>query len=468
MISRLTRHQFINTAAALLGEAATTGVLELVPEPVPNGGFANSGFAQSQAYDVVLAYDTASRKLVDNVSDWGALHAQYGGCTQYECVSDFITTFGEAAFRRPVTDAEVSALMPIVDAATADGLSYERATGLLVRAMLQAPEFLYFFEDEVLTDYQLAARLSYFISDGPPDADLYAAAQSGQLRGSLDVHVERLLDQFGERFGRAFAYDFLGLRKVYQRVVSVEDSVLDALVESARDSFASYVTSGAPVQALFTAESYVINDVTANFLGVTPAEQLQSSADYQFMGLLTHPAVLIANSNAVEGSMVSRGQFIAHQLLCVPPTPPPAMAFNAEDVEGELPPDATQRDEAEARLADPNCAACHLQFEPYAFALNRWGGDGVFKDDPRLDDSGPVSTTLGEFQFDDYRSFLPLLAESEQYRRCITDQMVRYGLRHTEYDASLIDGVLVTAAESELTFRSLARAVVLQEVFATR
>src|SRR5690606_26102654 len=181
--------------------------------------------------------------------------ARFGACTQYECVADFITAFAEAAFRRPVTDAEVTALMPVVDAASLDGLSYEQATGLLVRAILQAPEFLYFFEDEALSDYQLAARLSYFISDGPPDAELYAAAQSGQLRGSLDSHVDRLLDQFGDRFGRAFAYDFLGPRKVYQRVVNVEDAVLDALVESARDSFASYVTSGAPVQALFTADT---------------------------------------------------------------------------------------------------------------------------------------------------------------------------------------------------------------------
>jgi hypothetical protein len=133
-----------------------------------------------------------------------------------------------------------------------------------------------------------------------------------------------------------------------------------------------------------------------------------------------------------------------------------------------LPPDPTQRDEAEARLADNSCAACHLQFEPYAFALNRWGGDGLFKDDPRLDDGGPITTSLGELQFEGYSEFLPLIAESEQYRRCITDQMVRYGLRHTDYESSVVDDVLASADGTSLTFRSLARAIVLQEAFATR
>lgn len=473
VISRLTRSQFLNSAAALLGEAALTGVAELLPEPVPNGGFGNSGFAQGQTYDVIVAYDAAARQLVGNVTDWAALRARYGGCASFDCADSFVMAFGTAAFRRPMLPAEVTAVMPIVQLAQSEGLGFDAATALVIRALVQSPEFLYHFEDDVLTEYQLASRISFFVTDGPPDAELYAAADAGTLSApdQLTTQVDRLLAASGGDLGRAFVYDFLGLRRAYQRVVDYDDSLLDALVDSARETFASFLENDVDVGALFVTPQFVVNDATAGFMGVTAnAGVVQSTGDGDFLGLLTHPATLIAMSNAIEGSTVSRGQFIAHQLLCVPPTPPPQMAFTPDDVGVELPPNPTQRDEAEARLQDPSCSACHIQFEPYAFALNKWGGDGLYKTDERLLDDGPITTSLGQFTFAGYRDFLPLLAGSEQYRRCITDQFLRYGFRHTDYPSELVDSVLATATspEGSVTFRALARAIVLEEAFKQR
>jgi len=474
VLSRLTNAQFINSASALLGEGVAAGVRELLIDNAPNGGFGNSGFAQSQTYDLILSFDQAAAQIVANVGDWASVHAQYGDCTDYGCVDTFIRSFGEKAFRRPLSDAELAELRPIADTASSEGLSYDQGVALLVRAMLQAPEFLYLFEDEVLTDYQLAARLSYFVTDGRADDPLYAEAAAGSLRepGVMEAHLDRLLAERGDRFGSAFAYDFLALRRAYQRVVDIDDAVISELVASAQDTFARFIADDAPVSQLFLTTEYSVNDTTANFMvgQGAPSGVLQSSSENPFVGLITHPATLIAMSNAVEGSTVSRGQFIAHQLLCVPPTPPPAMAFTPDDVAAELPPNATQRDEAEARLQDPSCAACHIQFEPYAFAFNKWGGDGVFHNDARLDDSGPIMTSLGSWQFDGYAEFVPLLAASEQYQRCITDQMLRYGLRHTDYAKTLVDEVLATArvGGNDLGFRALAKAIVLNPAFANR
>lgn len=475
VLSRLTRVQFANSVAALLGTESLDGVLASLPDPVPNGGFGNSGYAQAQPYDVVVAYDAASRRIVSNLSDWSRVHARYGGCTEHACITDFVASFARAAFRRPVTEAEVNALLPITVAAREDGLSYAEATAHVVRAVLQSPEFLYLFEDEVLTDHQLATRLAYFVTDGPPDETLLAAAQAGTLRTTAELsgQVERLLASTGDRFGRAFARDLLGLRRIHQRVVDIDPGVREALAESAADSFARLVATDGEVSALFTATEFVANAETARFLAGDSgtAGVFTSTPAHPLLGLLTHPAVLIAISNAVEGSMVSRGQFIAHQLLCIPPTPPPAAAFLAEDV-GELPPDATQRDEAEARLAERRCAGCHIQFEPYAFGLNKWGGDGRFHDDPRLDDGGPIVTSLGTFEFSSYETFFPQLAASAQYRRCISDHFIRYALRHTSYPPELVDQVIAQAqgsgGDARLGFRALARAVVLQPAFATR
>jgi Protein of unknown function (DUF1592)/Protein of unknown function (DUF1588)/Protein of unknown function (DUF1595)/Protein of unknown function (DUF1585) len=472
VLSRLTNAQILNAAAELLA-IDTSSLAGLLPEMVPNAGYSNAGYAQSQPYDLIQGMDSAASAMVAAVSDWDALTARYGGCTATSCLADFVAALGERAFRRPLEAEEVASLAPILTAAAENGLDFSATAGLLVRALLQAPEFLYLFEDAELNDFQLAARLAFFVTDGPPDAELYAEAKAGTLRQQdrLTYHVDRLLTAHGKRFAHAFVYDYFSLRKAYQRTVDVDDATITALIESLQATFAQMIESDAPIAALLTTREFVVNPATATYLGQPEASLVVQAPDENgFMGLVTHPAALIAISNAYEGSTVSRGSFLAHQLLCIPPTPPPSRAFSPTDVSVALPPNPTQRDEAEARLEDPNCSGCHTQFEPYAFALNRWGGDGLYNPDPRLLDDGPMQTTLGELAFSGYATFLPQLAESAQYQRCTIDHLLRYALRHTEYDEAVVDAVQasVSAAGAELTFRALVRAVVQQPVFSNR
>jgi hypothetical protein len=52
----------------------------------------------------------------------------------------------------------------------------------------------------------------------------------------------------------------------------------------------------------------------------------------------------------------------------------------------------------------------------------------------------------------------------------VTDQLIRYGLQHTEYPADLVDTVLAAAKKQTpaVTFRSLIKALIQQSVFTTR
>lgn len=473
VISRLTNAQYLRSAEVLLGVDASALAAQM-PDLAPNAGYSNSGHAQSQPYDLIVAFDTVARGLVDAVSDWTAFTARYGGCADVSCTDDFIRSFGERAFRRPLTADETRSFSPIRDAAAELGLTYHDTVSLLVRAFLQAPEFLYLFEDSPLTDFQLASRLAFFLTDGPPDDALYAAATAGALStaSELEAHTTRLLSEHGERFARAFVYDFFNLRKAYQRTVNVDEATIAALITSLQDTFGELIAKDAPLSALLTTRSYKAGPEAAAYLGLVPTgEHVTAPETAGFIGLVTHPASLIAMSNSYEGSMVSRGIFLAHQLMCVPPTPPPARAFTPSDVAGELPPDPTQRDEAEARLKDSNCLGCHIQFEPYAFALNRWAGDGRYNPDERLRDNGPVRTSLGELNFTSYQDFFPLLAKSTQYQTCLTDHLVQYALRHTNYDNAVTAAVLSAAKQGDAedpTFGNLVRLIVQHPVFGNR
>jgi len=243
-------------------------------------------------------------------------------------------------------------------------------------------------------------------------------------------------------------------------------------MSSAVDSFAALVDQDKPIAAILTLDTFVTNAATATWIAGQPstATTIMPTPTYPFMGLLTHPATLMAMSNAVFGSTVSRGTFIANQMLCIPPTPPPPPGIQQTDLSAKLPPNPTQRDEAEARMSDSRCHGCHAQFESYSFAFNKWGGDGLFKNDPRLDDGGPVTTGLGDIAFKGFADFLPKLAGSTQFQRCVADQLIRYGLQHTEYPPELVGTVLDAAwkLNPNVTFRSLIKALVRQKIFTTR
>lgn len=467
-ISRLTRSQYIHSVEALLGADAASGLGDTLPELTPDSGYGNSGHAQSQPYELVVAYDIATKQVVSNIDDWTAVFDKYSGCSELPCISDFVRSFGEAAFRRPLSDEEVSALDPILSAA--QGLSYQETVELLVRALLQAPEFLYQFESSKLDAYQLASRLAFFVSDGPPDAELYSLAKNGTIADPavLEAQADRLLNAHGRRFAEAFAYDYFALRRSGQRTFGVSPELVPKLVESAVQSFADLVATDAPLADVLTTTTFAVNSETAAYVRQpTSSETLTSSDAYPFMGLLTHPAVLLAMSNAVEGSTVSRGLFVAGQLLCFPPTPPPPIAFSPEDA-GELPLNPTPRQEAEARLANPQCSGCHSQFESLSFGLIQWGGDGIHTQNIRRVDDGTISTPLGEMEFSGYAEFLTTVSKSEQFQTCLSDHLLRYGLRHTDYPAETRAAVLQAAHQGgkPLTFRSVIKAIVLQVLFA--
>lgn len=472
----------MRSAGALVGDAAVVGVEPLLPEQdIQDGLFRNTGFAQEQLFSVVQAFDSAATAIVGKVTDWPAFHQRWGGCTEPSCATTFLRSLLAAAFRRPVTDTDVNAFQPILDASLAHALSYDDTVQLLVRATLQAPEFLYLFFDETLTDFQLAARLSYLITDGPPDVELYAAANNQELRtpAGLNRQLDRLLSTQVKAFAHAFGFDYLALRKATTRNVNqtdastaVDEAMIRQFMASATDSFAYLVEQDQPVGSVLTTDTFRVNEPTASWLfGQASMETtVKPTARYPFMGMLTHPAVLIAISNAVFGSTVSRGQFIASQVLCVPPVPEPPPGVQQVDLSADLPPNPTARDHGEARMRDARCSGCHAQFESYSFAMNKWGGDGLYKDDPRLVDSGPVVTGLGDITFGGYQEFFPKLAASTQFQRCITDQVIRFGLQHTEYPPELVQAVLdgASSAGPALTFRSLIKALVQQPIFTTR
>ena len=101
------------------------------------------------------------------------------------------------AFRRPATDADVKRYGSIVIGHMNSGHSLEEGLHLAIRTSLISPQFLYRgHRPGKLDDWDLATRLSYFLTGGPPDDQLAAIASAGTLSDSdqLVAEANRLID----------------------------------------------------------------------------------------------------------------------------------------------------------------------------------------------------------------------------------------------------------------------------------
>ncbi len=111
------------------------------------------------------------------------------GLSQPVAARRIIATFLRRAYRRPPIDAEVDDLMRVHDRATAKGLGYVGSVRLMLKAVLVSPRFLFRIERDPqgagavhrVDDYELAARLSYFLWSSMPDEILVDLADRGRL-----------------------------------------------------------------------------------------------------------------------------------------------------------------------------------------------------------------------------------------------------------------------------------------------
>ena len=109
------------------------------------------------------------------------------------CAWASIDRFAERAWRRPLDPGERDRIEAFWRANAAAG-RLEEAVALTVAGILQAPAFHFRIErghaaGREPTPWELATRLSYFLWDSMPDAELFAAAAAGEL--SSREQVER-------------------------------------------------------------------------------------------------------------------------------------------------------------------------------------------------------------------------------------------------------------------------------------
>src|SRR5688572_26484917 len=324
-----------------------------------------------------------------------------GGGPETACARRILSTLATHAYRRPISDAELTDLLNYYSQARAGG-SFQDGIQFGLRRILASPSFVFRPETEPasiaacmpyrITDIELATRLSFLSWSSLPGRTLTRAARAGQLKtpGVLTAQVTRMLaDARASAFVNNFAGQWLHLRNLKGKVPNSElfpdfdDNLRQAFQREAELFFESVIREDRSVLDLMNADYTFVNERLARHYGI--ANVFGSDfrrvplADESRRGILGKGAVLLVTSHPTTTSPVLRGKWVLENLVGVPPPPPPADLDTAlkTDPPGSVP--KTMREQMERHRTNPACANCHQVMDPIGFALENFDLNGAWR-----------------------------------------------------------------------------------------
>jgi hypothetical protein len=400
--------------------------------------------------------------------------------------------FANRAFRRPVAAEDVAPYIGMAHEALDGGGSLLEALRGGYRALLCSPRFLYFHENPgLLDDYALASRLSYFLWNTMPDAELLKLAASGRLSDKrvLRGQAERMLaDERGQNFVKDFASEWLDLslidftepdRKLHPQFdIVVQQSMLDETHAFLQTLLDDNLSVGNLIDSNFTflnsrlARFYEIDRVNSDEL-----TRVELRPEDHRGGLLTQGAILKVTANGTTTSPVIRGVWVSERLLGQHVPPPPAGVPAIEpDIRGAT----SIRDMLAKHRSQASCAACHTKIDPAGFALENFDPAGQWRDNYLAFDRGRRSRGTkidASYELSDGRRFENIdgfqklvLSQPETLARNVAEKLLTYGSGApiTFADREAVEQIAHRAGDSNYGFRSLLLALIEHPIFLSK
>jgi hypothetical protein len=355
-------------------------------------------------------YQDAAAKIAAEVIG-GANKSYFIGCDPAAagCLETTIRTFGRRAFRRPVTDAEVTSFLRL-NSVTPAPASGDEVAEVLLYAFLVSPSFIMLPElaqdpegtSIKLNSYEVATRLATLIWNSVPDPTLEAAADDNLL-----TTPEQILEQANRMVGdrertaplvKAFHHAYLvrdtrwGKQPHDAAAYPLWSDAVQAAGVAEVDAFVEEVAfnNGKFSDFLLSPVGFVTKD-TAPIYGLSAAsygtELTKVTLDAeQRPGILSRTGFLSAFSAFGTSNIILRGAFIIGHIQGIDPGQPTPGAADTPIPDGEY---TTFRQAVEALIATgAPCTECHTNFvNPAGYVMekynsigewqtvDRWGGD---------------------------------------------------------------------------------------------
>ena len=509
-VRRLNRDEYRNTVRDLLGVDFDT--FDRFPPDDSGDGFENNGDVLSISPLLSEKYLEAAKEIVRKWSETPSTRRElfpYGPppndpATLRSYLRAILAPVAYRMFRRPVDDATMNRITDIAMRAgdIRDG-ELEAGVHTALTAMLVSPRFLFRAEIQPEPDnaakiapvdeYALASRLSYFLWNSCPDAELLKLASKNQLRTKLGEQVLRMLNESrSDRFVKNFVGQWLRTRDSVEiplqpRVIlgvktneMAEDifnyRVRDAMRTETEMLFAHLIKRNRPAEELFTANYTFLNQTLAKFyeLDVKAGkahEKVVLPEGKRPGGILSHGSFLIVTSNPTRTSPVKRGLFVLENMLGTPTPPAPPNVPTLESAKGRSA-KMTMRQQMELHRGDPLCSSCHARMDSIGLALENYdalgrfhAGDGAAP----LDTAGTLVT--GE-KFANIQELAAILSSTRKgdFYRCLSEKLLTYAIGRSldYYDTPTVQKLVDALRANGGSMQSLLLAVIESAPFQKR
>lgn len=410
-------------------------------------------------------------------------------------VASQLQRFASRAWRRPVNVKELTPYLAAYQSERDAGAQVRTAYQAALLGVLTSRHFTYLVEGDperrdLLTDWELASRLSYFLWSSMPDQTLFESAANGQLSADgLAVQVDRMLDDAKlDRFVEDFPRQWLQLHrmgmfppdaKLYPDYdVWLEESMRGEVVQFFRRVFNENLS----IESFIDSDWTMANPRLCEFYGLpTPTaagfQTVTLQPSEQRGGLLTTGAILGLTSDGTRHRPVHRGVWVSEAIFGKSPPPPPA---NVDPIEPNPvdQPKATVRQKLLAHAENANCAACHRKIDPLGFAFDQYDAIGQFRTHERVPQgtgAEPLADASG--QLPDGRTFANahefkqlLLDDRDQFLRAFVEQLCTYALRRvmTVDDQDDLNAIVQQAKADGYRLKDIVRAVALSDLMKKR
>lgn len=403
------------------------------------------------------------------------------GKHQPGCERKIIAGMAARAFRRPVTGEETADLIAVYSDARKRGRSFEQGISLALETILVSPEFLFRIEGtqtgsqpHLISEYELASRLSYFLWSSMPDDVLLRAARERTLRkpGVLEAQVRRMIkDARSRALAQNFAAQWLETRRLESvqpdrdRFPDFDDYLRDSMARETELFFQYIVQDDRNILDFIDAPYTFLNEELARYYkvsGVTGPEFRKVDLPGTGRGgLVTQASVLTVSSYGNRTSPVLRGKWILENLLNAAPPPPPANVPPLD--EAAVGSTASLRVQLENHRKNAVCASCHSRMDPLGFALENYNAVGQWRTEDGkfpIDASGVLPDGRSFQGADGLKAILK--SNPDTFAACLAEKLLVYALgRGVErYDRATIKKIVASVSDSHYRMSSLVLGIV--------
>ncbi len=496
VMRRLTESQYRATIADVFAaDVPISGRFEralrengLIAVGTSHGGMSAFSFEQYDASARSIAADVTSEKR----------RAQFIPCqpkaeTSFDraCATKFVETYGLRLFRRPLARDERDRFIKVAELAQQRLGTFHRGLEYTLVGMLQSPHFLLRMERTEpdparpgqlrLDAWSRATRLSYFLTNSAPDAELLRAAGAGELDSDAGLahQADRLLAS-PKLAGavKAFFWDMLqfdGFNDLFKdpAIYPAYNSEVarDAQEQTLRTIVSHLVAERGDYRDLFTTRSTWLTRPLGIIYRLPVAtrngwEKAVYPANSNRSGILTDISMLALHSHPGRSSATLRGKSLREVFLCQKvPDPPGNVDFTAVQ-NAVSKPGSTARIRLAAHNESPACAGCHKLTDPIGFTLENFDGAGTF----RARENGAVLDLSGSLDGTDFEGVAGLgkaMHDNPGVPACLSEKLYRsaVGRDVVEAEAPFLEYLAAAFGAQGYRVPQLMRTIALSKTF---